>query len=112
VECTPIYNCASSLTEIKTETLKNTWNKLISNKEPEFDIEGKEDDSHGAFGADPSDVRDQLNKVKDDFKHQNLTKEEIAQQAEEDHSSEDEECKVQIFRSETKLGLHHQFCGL
>jgi hypothetical protein len=100
VECTAIYNWASSLTEIKTETLKNAWNKLTSNEEPESDIEGKEEDSHAAFGADPSDVRDQLNKDKEDFRYQNLTEEEIAQQGEQDHSREDEEDEK---REETRV---------
>jgi hypothetical protein len=42
--------------EIKTKVLKNSWNRVISNEEPEFYLEGIEEDFHGAFGADPSDV--------------------------------------------------------
>jgi hypothetical protein len=55
------------------------------------------------------------------LRYQNVTDEEIAQQAEGDGSSEEDEedgkkeetcAKVQIFESETKLRLHHQFCEL
>jgi hypothetical protein len=52
-----IKNWASSWNEIKTKTFKNAWNKLISNEEQESDLEGIEEDVHGAFVADPSDVR-------------------------------------------------------
>jgi hypothetical protein len=44
---------------MKTKTLKNAWNKLISNEELEFDLEGTEQkDFHEAFGADLSNVHD------------------------------------------------------
>jgi hypothetical protein len=72
------------------------------------------EDFHGAFVADLSGVHDWLNKDEEDFRYQNLTKEKIAQQAEENDSSEEmrkmrrrNTCKVHIFRSETKLRLHH-----
>jgi hypothetical protein len=52
-----------------------------------LDLEGIEEDFHGAFGADPRDVSDWLNKDKEDFGYQNLTEEEISQ-AEDDGSSE------------------------
>jgi hypothetical protein len=85
-----IYTCWS---EIKTKMLKNTWHKLISNEEPEFDLEGLEEELlHGAFGADPSDVHDCLNKDEKGFRYQNLTEEEISQ-AEQDSSSEEDEKK-------------------
>jgi hypothetical protein len=73
------------------------------------------------FGAYPSNVHDWLNKNEEDFWYQNFVGEKIAQQAEEDGSSEDDEedekkeetcAKYKIFRSETKLGFHHQFYGL
>jgi hypothetical protein len=54
-------------------------------------IEGIEEDFHGAFGADPSDVCDWLNKDEEDFGYQNCTKEKIAQQAEKNGSSEEDE---------------------
>jgi hypothetical protein len=83
-----IYNCANSWSEIKTESLKNTWNKLNINEEVEFDLEGREG-FHGAFGAVLSDAHDWLSKD-EDCKYQNLTEEETAQ-AEEDGSSEGDE---------------------
>jgi hypothetical protein len=86
-----INNWASSWSEIETKTLKNTWKKLISNEEPESDLEGTEDDVHGAFGADPSDDRDWINKDEEDFGYQNLTEEETEQQVEEDCLSEEDE---------------------
>jgi hypothetical protein len=30
----------------------------------------------------------------------------------EENEKKEETCEVQIFSSETKLGFHHQFCGL
>jgi hypothetical protein len=36
--------------------LKNALNRLISNEEPELYHEGIEEDFHGAYRADPSDV--------------------------------------------------------
>jgi hypothetical protein len=76
-------------------------------------------DFHGAFGADSNDIRDWLNKDEGESGYQSLTKEEISHAEAAGSSEEDEEnekpevtCKIQIFRSKTKLGLHHQFCGL
>jgi hypothetical protein len=93
-----IYNRASSWSEIKTKTLKNTWLKLISNEEPEFDPEGTEEQLHEAFRADPSDVYDCLNKDEEDFRYQNLTKEKISQ-AKDESSSEENEKKKHVYRS-------------
>jgi hypothetical protein len=40
------------------QTLKNAWNKFISKKQSELDLEGTEEDNfHAALGADPSDLR-------------------------------------------------------
>jgi hypothetical protein len=51
----------------------------------------KKETFHGAFGADPSDVHDWLNKDVEDFGYQNLTEEEIARQGEEDNTSEEDD---------------------
>jgi hypothetical protein len=64
--------------------------KLISNEEPELDLEAIEEDFHRAFGADQSDVHDWLNKD-EEFGYQNPTEGETAQQAEEGGSSEEDE---------------------
>jgi transcriptional accessory protein Tex/SPT6 len=64
-----INNWASSWNEIETKTFKNAWNKLISNEELESDLEGKEEDVHGAFVANPSDVRAWLKKVEEGFRY-------------------------------------------
>jgi hypothetical protein len=93
-----IYNWASNWSEIKTKTLKNTGHKLISNEEPEFDPESIEELLHGAFGADPSDVYDCLNKDEESFRYQNLTEEEISQ-AKEEISSEKGEKKKHVHSS-------------
>jgi hypothetical protein len=58
----------------------------------QIQLEDTEDDFHGSPGAAPSDARDWLNKDEKLFGYQNLTGEEIAQQAEED-----EENKIKIF---------------
>jgi hypothetical protein len=51
---------------------KNTWNKLNSNEEPEFVLEGiAEEDFHGAFAADHSDVHNCLNKDEEGYGYQN-----------------------------------------
>jgi hypothetical protein len=89
---------------------KNEWKKLISNEELEFDdLESTEEVGF--------DVCDWLNADMEYIKYRNLTKEEVTQVDEDSSSKEVEEgekkeemCKVQIFRSETKLGIHHKFC--
>jgi hypothetical protein len=65
--------------------LKNAWNKFINNENLKFDFEGIED-FHCALGTEPSDVHYWLNKD-EDFRYQNLTQEESAQEAEEDGSN-------------------------
>jgi hypothetical protein len=50
--------------KIKTKTLKNIWNKVISNEEVEFDHVGREG-FHAALGAVPSDGDDWLSKDED-----------------------------------------------
>jgi hypothetical protein len=47
------------------------------------------EDFHGTFVADLSGVHNWLNKDQEDFRYQNLTKENIEQQGEEDDSSEE-----------------------
>jgi hypothetical protein len=109
---------ARSWSEIKTEMLKNSWNKHISNEELEFEPEDtEEEDFHRAFGAGPSDVPDWLNEVEEDLRYQNLTEEETAQQAEEDGSSgEDgegkkkEEMCAKFKFSEVKRNLDSIIC--
>jgi hypothetical protein len=59
---------------------ESAWNKLIRNEELEFDVlEGIEEDFHGIFRVDPSNVRNWLNKDEEDFGYQDLIEEEIAQ---------------------------------
>jgi hypothetical protein len=83
-----INNWASSWSEMKRKTLKSVWNKLISNEEPEFDLEGTEENFHGASGSDPSDASDWCNRDEEDFGYQNLAKEETARQTEQNSLSE------------------------
>jgi hypothetical protein len=62
---------------VPVDILRNAWNKLNSNEEPDFDLEGIEDDFHGAFGADHCYVRDLLHKDEEDFGYQNFMKKEL-----------------------------------
>jgi hypothetical protein len=79
-----VYNWASSWSQIKK---KNARKRLSITEEPEFDLKGTEKEHfHGAFGADLGDFRDWLTEDEEDFRYQNLTEEEIGQEAEDDGS--------------------------
>jgi hypothetical protein len=59
------------------DILRNAWNNLSSNEQPDFDLEGIEEDFHGTFGADHCGVRDWLNKNREDFGYENFVKKKL-----------------------------------